>query len=67
MDSPLFLVRVWRLAGPGAGPPGAFRASVREAGAENVRLFTDPDDVARFLAASTDDSPAGEPGDGQPR
>jgi len=42
-DGSLYLVRVWR-------HPGEFRASVRSVSDEHLRLFTAPDDLARYFA-----------------
>ena len=47
--SALFLVRVWR---PVAG---GFRASVRGSDDEAARQFSDPQEVARYLAGRLDD------------
>lgn len=60
-ETQVFVVRIWRLA-------RAFRASVRAVGDEQVRLFTQPQTLADFLAGSVGgppppDEPTGGPDD----
>lgn len=60
-DSTLFIVRIWRQFA------GSFRASVRKVDDEEARLFTTPEDIARFFDATAervDDPAAGKRNEG---
>lgn len=59
-DPELFVVRIWRQLA------GGFRASVRRVDDEEVRHFSQPDEVTRFLVAAAEPEAGTEPSVGVP-